>query len=362
MKQKIFINSFIFFILLIIIALILSKILILKENFIEDKTRLKVFYEEPKGTIDVVFIGPSCIYTGYNNLIAWHNFGITSLILAFDNFPISANKYFIKEIMNVQKPKLIVISIDNCQLSITDKFAFKKNIKYLNYFKFSLNKLLLINAINKEYKQNLGDKVSNSELLGLYFPVLIMHTRWKFLDRKINKKYTNIVSTIPKGIYIKDKFYSKNKRYNPDMLSFSILTDYKLYLFKDLFEFINKNNVPVILINSPNEFLYRNKEKYIEYHKQFLKVYKLAEEYNIPYIDLFDESKIKEMDIKQNDFSDQIHLNFYGSTKYTKYLTKILQEKYNIVDKRSKKEYNDWNIDYMKYKNFLMNNYNIEIN
>ena len=102
------------FILIGIIIFILLSAIIVPHWTRNDGTTvvIKSFYNEPKDTIDAVFIGNSSVYKGISPMEIWKKYGITSYDFASPDQKIWLSYYFIKECFNYQKPKVIVLSVD----------------------------------------------------------------------------------------------------------------------------------------------------------------------------------------------------------------------------------------------------------
>ena len=70
---------------------------------------IKEFYKEPKDSLDVVFVGDSSIYKGVSPMQLWHEHGIASYNYASPTQRVWDSYYCVKEVLNYQKPKVIVM-------------------------------------------------------------------------------------------------------------------------------------------------------------------------------------------------------------------------------------------------------------
>ncbi|MFW5676193.1 MAG: hypothetical protein ACOCNL_07930, partial [Acetivibrio ethanolgignens] len=68
---------------------------------------------------------------------------------------------------------------------------------------------------------------------------------------------------------------------------------------------------------------------------EYINFNKLNEEMNIDY---------------RTDFYNGGHMNVFGAEKYTTYLGKLLQEKYNLPDHRGDEKYASWDTDYKVWR------------
>ena len=74
-----------------------------------------------------------------------------------------------------------------------------------------------------------------------------------------------------------------------------------------------------------------------------------AKEYNLEFIDMNLNASEFGFDWKTDTSDGGDHLNVYGAEKVSKYLGKIIKDKYNITDHRNEKEYEEWYKDSEKY-------------
>ena len=359
MKLKIFINSVCFVFLFFVILLFLSKV-ILHGEFEDQEERFKEFYEE-NTRIDAIFIGASSTHYSWLPVVAWREFGITSLNFASPGVPLSAIKYLTKEAIERKKPKLIVINIDSL-LMIMNKEHYLNTYAFLAHIKFSLNKILMIDAINKEYQNANSYKYVPFESVALYFPIIRFHEKWKkLITLPFSDKYVFLKL---KGTNRRNSFFTKRmsiksakeegvefydvglKNYFPDQHK-------KLYL--DLLGFLTKLDTRVILINTPfPEFLY-DQDTYKKMNELYKELFFLAGKHGINYIDLRDDSAIKAMNLKIEDFYNNRHFNYYGAIKYTHYLGSMLKEKFNLQGNKDKLNDETWAEAYRLYEKYSFN-------
>ena len=101
MKLKIIINYVIFLLLIVTVAFSLSKLVYVNKNYYESYI-LKTIYNMKPNSIDVLVIGPSTSESGWNPLVAWKEYGITSLNYSFSNLPVSIIKNVITDVLKKQ--------------------------------------------------------------------------------------------------------------------------------------------------------------------------------------------------------------------------------------------------------------------
>ena len=201
MKKEI-LRAIIFILILIYILLALEKVFVPASKH---STIISEFYNEPKNTLDVIFIGESGIYKGISPMKIWEGYKITSYAYGSPTAKLYNNYYCIKEVLKYQKPKVIVLNTD--QLFHNEKF--KEGHKRLLYDAMKLNKNK-VEAIIDPVQNN-----SRSEQISFVFPILRYHSRWNELkDEDFSKdkgKYDNIFKGYISCSVYTTNYYDKDK-------------------------------------------------------------------------------------------------------------------------------------------------------
>ena len=88
--KKIIIKVICFWLILLLILMVLSKIFIPKNNTKEagipkNKVREYGVLAEPENTLDIIMFGDSEAYTSFIPLEAWHEYGYTSYVCRFSS-------------------------------------------------------------------------------------------------------------------------------------------------------------------------------------------------------------------------------------------------------------------------------------
>ena len=137
------------------------------------------FYKERNNSIDVLYVGNSCIYTGVSPMEVYKHTGITGYAFSTSGQRMVSSYYFIKEAFRTQQPKLVILEIGEAFTGIdkNDEMSIRRAIDSL---KFSKNKLEMI--WDEDYR------LSNYDKLSCIFPILRFHSRWDISFRKDNKK------------------------------------------------------------------------------------------------------------------------------------------------------------------------------
>ena len=84
----------------------------LSTNSDKDGIHIRGYFKEPQNTVDVLLIGASEVYTGFNSPLAWEKYGFTSYGLSFAAMPGSLYKTVTQRALKTQTPKLVVFEIN----------------------------------------------------------------------------------------------------------------------------------------------------------------------------------------------------------------------------------------------------------
>ncbi len=128
------------------------------------------YYEYPKDTFDVAFLGASLVMYGIYPVEMYDEYGIASYSLTTGNQSIEASYYLAKEVIEKDHPSLIVL---DCSFASSDEK--KMEPQYIHYITDTMpylnkNRLDIIRnlAITDDYKP-------------LLFPLIAFHSRWQEL-------------------------------------------------------------------------------------------------------------------------------------------------------------------------------------
>lgn len=302
------------------------------------KNSISYFYDEPKDSIDVAYLGSSNVIMHFNPTLAFHEYGFTTSLLSWHSQAFVSIKYLIEETQKYQNPKLYIIDLtqvynndivfnEGCTRNITDSM------------KFSLNRIELINNILKYFDKN------DRNYINYYFSFLKYHNKWKYIfDGSANRENY----TIYKGFVFDEKedsikIRSQNKEeWDTKEVELNEVQSDILY---DLLNYIKKNDLNVLFIIPPRPNSNENRQK-------LNSVSKIINSYDY---DVINFNKVENLNIDfATDFKDSSHLNVYGATKFTLYFGKYLSEKYNLKN-NNPNIYNSWNNEYERFKTDFKN-------
>ena len=322
--MKNIVKSIIFLIILCIGFIYIFKILWISP------TSVSSFYEEPNNSLDVVYIGASNAYVHFNTVLAYNLYGYTTGLLSADSLPLATAKNLIKESEKTQHPSLYIVDLTKATDSI-DSYSGAELRKTIDSMKFSLNRIDTINEVLK-YKKDITKK----DYIDYYFSFFMYHNKWK------KPTIRNIIrnESFYKG-YLFEEITTKIQQVDKYNWVDNImpLQEETKQILNSLMDYIKLNNLNVLFViptrtfneetnmklNSVIEIIHNNNFKVINFNT----------------LDVIDWN---------TDFYNTTHLNVYGSTKYTLYFAKYLNDNYHLENHKNDNRYNSWNQEYERFK------------
>ncbi len=319
-KLKILLGVIIFFVILVVVMLKLGDFLVPKWNdeWLNTST-VKNFYNLEKNSLDVLAVGSSHVIKGFSSLELYKNYGISAYGLGTEQQSPYNSLAFIKESLKTQKEKVVLLEMH----MFFEETPEPQNRKGFDNMKLSFNK------IEAAYKDSV-QRNSFENFASLIFPILRYHSRFsEVLSNKEeplgppNYRGYSLSSEVCGNLdYVTlDESIKEEKPF---------IADYEEYLEK-IINYCKKKNIGLILYKNPD----------MDWDMQrYNAVKRVADKFNVPYIDFNLEKISKEIDfLYAADCELLNHTNIYGAEKITNYLGKYIKENYEIEDKRGNEKY-----------------------
>lgn len=296
-------------------------------TFDYDTTRkIEGFYEEEKNSLDFVFVGSSQMFTSVVPAVLWEEYGITSYDFGANEQPMYLSYYYIKEALKYQDPKAIVLEVSYCN----DRDYAHEGVHHINLDDLRMGPVKL---------EAIFDVIPKGERLPYIFELAKYHDTWSSLDQasleyltgdKHNpyKGYTPSQDGFPDGGVFNEEIAKVTER--------SELPELSLDYMKKIIALCKEEGVDLLFLKTPND--------HIQNQPDYNAVADLAEEYDIPYLDLNRQMK------------GQLHNHVFHAETITKRIGEWLTGLYEIEDKRENPQYARWHEDadyYYRYKHQL---------
>ncbi len=316
-----------------VLLLVCGLTVLLKDKrvtFDYDTTRkVEGFYAEEKNSLDFIFVGSSQMFTSVVPAVLWEEYGITSYDFGANEQPMYMSYYYIKEALKYQDPKAIVLEVSYCN----DGEYAHEGVHHINLddLRMGFTKL-----------EAIFDVIPAGERWPYLFELAKYHDTWTDFD-KASLKYIAADKHNPyKGYTPSQDGFPDGGVFNEEIARVtekSKLPKLSVTYMKKIIELCKEQRVDLVFLKTPNDHL-RNQPDYNA-------VAELAEEYDIPYLDLNRQMK------------GQLHNHVFHAETITKRIGEWLTGMYEVEDKRENPEYAGWHEDaqyYYRYKHQLQLN------
>lgn len=320
-----------------LLALLLPAVLLivlLPINAYGDATRLKGFYMEEENSLDMVLIGSSENYAGYNPVLAYEEYGFTSYSYVLSATDFSLFEEQLDEVLRVQSPQMIVVDIGEMHR------ANRSN-------KDTLLRQIVAAAPYSEHKAEMIRKYGDPEhILSYWLPFFVNHgnmspkTVYDYvrLNAAIQKRGFTLLKGIVTftgtgenwdGPYV-EPWYDTNGDLSAVELSQEVLDT-----CRNVVDICRKHpDIQFLFINTPHRIA--DEGMYLSYQTMnAMGEYLRAEGYD--FINM--ESMTTALGIvPETDFYNNAHVNLYGQYKLTRFLGRTLVEEYGLESREQSSE------------------------
>ena len=327
--------------IIVIITAISVSDTILKERSEAGIIQGSALYHQPEDTIDVAMIGSSHVHCGINTACLFNDYGITAYDYSSAEQPLWCSYYYIKEFCKNQNPKVIVLDFFTpaiYQDDYEDKYYFMDDTLY--GMKFSMNKLRMMNVALD----------GNLELIDKYFPAYFgYHDRYSQLKAEDVKEAFEFDYEAFKGY--SPRFH--NQSFQSPVLRLDEVkapSDKSVEYLNKIIEYTGEKGIQLYItsipyaINDGNEVMENEEDLRYNWLEKYVLELQAKGVSHVYYDYTFKHPEDFGIDYEGgSDFSDgSSHLNYYGSTKYTKYLGQDLRRLYGeelLPDHRGDERY-----------------------
>ena len=305
-------------------------------SYSSDANQVKSLYEEPKNSLDALFIGDSSVYMGVSPMEIWKDAGYATYCLSTPGQRTWISYYILKEALQYQHPKMVILDMNETFNAVkADELATRKVFDNMKWGKTKWE------ALNDPTFQ-----LSNYDKLTYLFPVLRYHSRWGQIQSNDFRRMRDDYYSTFKG-YVISKQIKKNSK-KSELLEQSekdtnsqIQEDSLVYL-KKIQDLCQENNTQLILTAIPSLYTLSENRSH--------KIQEYANQNGLTYFNLEDHANIN---WDEDSLDGGYHLNTAGANKVTKCLTEYLEQTGEIQSHQQDTNYQKWNEDFEIYKETL---------
>ena len=305
-------------------------------------------YCQPRDSIDVVMLGSSHVNYGINTAKMWEDYGISAYNYSTAEQAIWISYYYLREICKYQKPKVVVLDFF-CPAAYldgyADKYIFLKDA--FCGFRYSLNKVQMVEtavdgdeSLKKEYLYSYYVAESEEDLGILKDGYGMDYSSFKGYTPSFKKAKIDLPQ--PNATDVKAPS-EKSQKYLKKIIDFTNENKIQLYI----------TIVPYRLNGGQQEGVTQEEDLRYNWLVNYLDELKAQGIDNV-YFD-YTIKHIEDIGINnKRDFADaNSHLNYYGSTKFAKYLSEDLRSRYGedlLPDHRGDAMYSSWDVNLEQLK------------
>ena len=284
---------------------------------------VRAFYQEPRDSLDVVFLGASEVSTDVSSAYAYELSGLTSYQFGIDSNLPSVYLSQLQDILSRQKPQLIVVEVNGFLIGPGNDLYEEAMLRtYLDPTPLTRHK---------------WETLSRLHLQGDYYtyimPFFNSHAQWEH-PRAL---FTNILSLQEiraRGYSLFKGYLTKPERMAADGPSLLPSAEEKLPLSSDevcrlLQEFTcycADNDLPVVFARFPHHL---SEKREANAYRRFLSLKEQLAEEGFHVLDL--QELQDEIGLQDEDYYNASHLNLYGQEKLTAYLIDLFREEYGVT-------------------------------
>ena len=273
-------------------------------------------YMQPKNSVDVLAIGTSMTYAGLNTNVLWANWGIASYDLASAEQQYWNTYYYLEEFLKTQQPKLILL---DAKAATYQNDETKRGRVILSTYG-------ILSPLNRWRAIQAAAPGEDALSYMLAFPQV--HENWKKVTAESFSLpgWTGDRSTDWKGYieqHSKPSLVWTQTRKN--------MNEREKEWFYKICDLAKAHGVPMLLVAYPNP-------DYANDHMYYNTLWGLADEMNIPHINLNDPAGHFRF-LYSSEFADWQHVNILGSLRLSKILGRVLDGYYEIPDHRNDPAY-----------------------
>ncbi len=293
----------------------------------------KGFYEEPKNTIETLFLGASIVLSSVSPMEMYDEYGINVYNLGTEQQPVLGTYYWLEEAYELHSETLKTVVFDVSALRSASRESFYH--KALDNMRFSDIKL---RAVYDYMDGNIQRTVS------FLVPLISYHNRWDSLDNTDIEKYSYDADIGTRGYYFIKSIYANKDSYKNAKIKSPVLDknaepaellEDSLEYFDRVVKFCEEKGLNLLLIKTAAKNWSSSLHNAVQ---------EVADSYGLEFLDFnFDPLYGHNGYVPAFDTTDGIHMNHFGAVKFSKWLGKYLVDNYGATDVRNNPEY-----DFMK--------------
>lgn len=288
------------------------------------------FYSLDRNSLDVIVLGSSHAYYGFQPNVLWNEQGITSYVMGSPEQSVASSYFLLKEVLNYQKPKVVLL--ESYYFSIDVLYSSEARIR-------QAFDGMRMGKVKKEMLETFLKELPFKEKMSYYMPFLMYHSRWDSLKETDFYSSRYLKGSKPSGKTLPCKDWGMDISERP-------IPEVNLEYLDKIIELCRKENMELVLFATP--FVLNKEKVYARRQGVNLALERYLQEKEIPFLfyQKTGEAKINYAE----DFKDATHLNAKGQKKITHAVGQYLEENCGLKSHKGEPEYESWDRDYALYR------------
>ena len=321
MTKKEFLRSAVLIIILLLLILPLCHFFSYERDYMSE--RYTAYHNLPKDTVDVVIVGTSGIDRYWIAAKGYAEYGITAYPLSYDHMSAWLVTNQIRDALENQNPKLMVIDMRPFTASYSENIADYESsahslLDMLDFF--SSNRL---DGVRKTVDV-ISRKVEDFSPLSFYLPFIKYHTMWKEPEYSIESMNREPSETL--GFFLEEgrstrEVPIKTTERTDELVPLDPVCEEALY---EVLDYLDTQDFEVLFLHTPK---YMTEAEYGRDNT----IRAILDERGYKYKRYDSEDGTYNL---QLDFYNDTHTNIRGAEKFTDQFASYLKENYDLPDRR----------------------------
>lgn len=313
---------------LLVLALVLGRadaVLAFKQSEMNGSYSMERLYNLDENSVDVLILGSSHAYVNIDPGTLWEERGIPAYILGGEIQPFWNTRYYLKEALKTQTPRLVVMD------AYTATFTKEYND----------NGRAVSNTFGMKWSRDKAEAMRLSappdRLSGFFLGYCQYHARFRELGREDflanlgdSARYADW-----KGSYVSTLVNSGEWPADVQTEERKPMTAKTEEWYRKTIELARSRGVPLLIVVNPYPGVTEAQQAV------FNTAADIAGEYGVPFVNFNEDFAALDLD-PAVDYIDSGHMNVWGSRKFTRQLGELLTERYDLPDRRGDPAYQSW--------------------
>lgn len=310
---KTIIGVLVFLVLLAAMLTFIGKCLLPHEHFVDQQQSM--YYDFPKGTVDVLCTGNSTFRQGFSPNTVWHDYGIVAYSRVDSRQSPELTYFEVRDTLNRHDLKLVIMGVPR----LFKEYDYVENEPLLrrsmDYKDMSIEKIKTAAAISSH--------TDIIETISYIFPLIRYHSRWTDVTYEEAKQSFEQGHDFWRGEFRVNNLKVLEPRSFED--TSDEVPEYSkkaIKWYEKTIELCNSKGVKVIIVSMPEVTNTRGMNQGVQ---------EFADKYGADYLDFDTDELVEATGLNyREDFQGGHHLAITGSRKISEYLGEYMVKNYNI--------------------------------